>query len=243
MSTLPTSPSSPSSTTSAAMPAPSTTPSARQRKKPGPKPKPKPVQSLIVVLKVPSTFLATLPASPMGEVTPSASSPRGTSPQPNTGEKRKGVPGPKPGTKRVRAPGAPPLKPGRKKTKLDPTQLIGPNGLKLGPKANTGAINDKLRALDRTGKPCKRWQKSGFTLKSFTGVTWAVPAWSAPRGGTESASEDAGSANVSTVDPGEKMVIDSYGPIATHASAPHTSNPAPQHEIPTVNVVQQGITA
>jgi hypothetical protein len=125
----------------------------------------------------------------------------------------------------------------------DPAQLIGPNGLKLGPKANTGAINDKLRALDRTGKPCKRWQKSGFTLKSFTGVTWAVPAWSAPRGGTESASEDAGSANVSTVDPGEKMVIDSYGPMATHASAPDTSNPAPQQEIPTVNVVQQGITA
>lgn len=40
-----------------------------------------------------------------------------------------------------------------------------------------GAINDKLRALDRTGRPCKRWTKTGFTLKSFTGVQWEIPTW------------------------------------------------------------------
>ena len=51
---------------------------------------------------------------------------------------------------------------------------------KLGPKANQGAINEKLRALDRTGKPCRKWQKTGFKLKSFTGKTWELPSWRAP---------------------------------------------------------------
>ncbi|CZR53248.1 related to MUC1 Extracellular alpha-1,4-glucan glucosidase [Phialocephala subalpina] len=51
---------------------------------------------------------------------------------------------------------------------------------KLGPKANQGAINAGLRALDRTGKPCRRWQKGSFKLKSFTGVTWEIPRWTAP---------------------------------------------------------------
>jgi hypothetical protein len=39
---------------------------------------------------------------------------------------------------------------------------------------------------------------------------------------TESASEDAGSANVSTVDPGEKMIIDSYGPYNVSPQTPHS---------------------
>ena len=56
----------------------------------------------------------------------------------------------------------------------------GPNH-KLGPKANQGAINAGLRALDRTGKPCKKWTKSGFRLKTFTGVTWEIPSWRAPK--------------------------------------------------------------
>lgn len=51
---------------------------------------------------------------------------------------------------------------------------------KLGPKANQGAINAGLRALDRTGKPCRKWQKGGFVLKSFTGVVWEIPRWKAP---------------------------------------------------------------
>lgn len=51
---------------------------------------------------------------------------------------------------------------------------------KLGPKANQGAINEKLRALDRTGKSCRRWQKTGFKVKSFTGRTWELPTWRAP---------------------------------------------------------------
>lgn len=51
---------------------------------------------------------------------------------------------------------------------------------KLGPKANAGAINAGLRALDRSGKPCRKWQKGSFTLKSFTGVVWEIPRWTAP---------------------------------------------------------------
>jgi hypothetical protein len=30
---------------------------------------------------------------------------------------------------------------------------------KPGPKANPGGINEKLRALDRSGKPTRRWKK------------------------------------------------------------------------------------
>jgi hypothetical protein len=51
---------------------------------------------------------------------------------------------------------------------------------KLGPKANTGAINAGLRALDRSGKPCRRWEKKGLQLKSFTGAVWGMSSWGAP---------------------------------------------------------------
>ena len=54
-------------------------------------------------------------------------------------------------------------------------------GHKLGPKANQGAINAGLRALDRTGKPCRKWEKKTFALKSFTGVVWEIPSWRAPK--------------------------------------------------------------
>jgi hypothetical protein len=53
---------------------------------------------------------------------------------------------------------------------------------KLGPKANQGAINAGLRALDRTGKfRCRKWEKKGFQVRSFTGVSWSVPTWRAPK--------------------------------------------------------------
>ncbi len=51
---------------------------------------------------------------------------------------------------------------------------------KLGPKANQGAINAGLRALDRSGKPCRKWDRGGFKVKSFTGVEWEIPRWTAP---------------------------------------------------------------
>lgn len=64
-------------------------------------------------------------------------------------------------------------------------------GHKLGPKANQGAINAGLRALDRSGAPCRKWAKGGFTLKSFTGVVWEVKRWTAPpKKAADSATED-----------------------------------------------------
>ncbi|KAK3370268.1 INO80 complex, subunit Ies4 [Podospora didyma] len=77
-------------------------------------------------------------------------------------------------------------KPGpKKKQKLEDGTMEGGRGgglaaHKLGPKANQGAINAGLRALDRSGKPCRKWAKGGFTLKSFTGVVWEIPRWTAP---------------------------------------------------------------
>ena len=68
-------------------------------------------------------------------------------------------------------------------TKTTKGPAPGPNH-KLGPKANQGAINAGLRALDRTGKPCKKWSKSSFNLKTFTGVTWEIPSWRAPKSKT-----------------------------------------------------------
>lgn len=66
---------------------------------------------------------------------------------------------------------------------------------KLGPRANQGAINAGLRALDRSGKPCRKWAKGGFTLKSFTGVVWEVPRWTAPPKPKEDDGEDESGAN------------------------------------------------
>ncbi|KAI2601728.1 DUF1711-domain-containing protein [Hypoxylon sp. NC1633] len=78
-------------------------------------------------------------------------------------------------------------KPGpKKKPRLD-DGTIDANGRvnggtyhKLGPKANQGAINAGLRALDRSGTPCRKWNRGGFKVKSFTGVVWEIPRWTAP---------------------------------------------------------------
>jgi len=55
-----------------------------------------------------------------------------------------------------------------------------PSGGRNGPRGLAGAVNAGLRALDRTGKPCRRWDKKGFSVKSFTGVGWALGSWSSP---------------------------------------------------------------
>lgn len=80
---------------------------------------------------------------------------------------------------------------------------IDPNGRqnggtyhKLGPKANQGAINAGLRALDRSGAPCRKWAKGGFRVKSFTGVIWEIPRWTAPpKPKPETTSEDSAAAS------------------------------------------------
>ncbi|KAI9660750.1 MAG: hypothetical protein M1831_003442 [Alyxoria varia] len=137
--------------------------------------------------------------------TPNGQGEDNTTGQSDNSSKRKGVPGPKPGQKKsspgVEQPngdehgngngnGAKPRgKPGPKRRKLDgePNGIAKAGGAgtaapshKLGPKANQGAINAGLRALDRTGKPCRRWNKKGFNLKSFTGVAWSLPYWQTP---------------------------------------------------------------
>lgn len=56
-----------------------------------------------------------------------------------------------------------------------------PPGHKLGPKANQGAINAGLRALDRSGAPCRKWERKSFQLKSFTGVVWGLSSWHTPK--------------------------------------------------------------
>ncbi|KAK0745310.1 INO80 complex, subunit Ies4 [Apiosordaria backusii] len=76
-------------------------------------------------------------------------------------------------------------KPGpKKKQRLEDGTIEGGRASlgahKLGPKANQGAINAGLRALDRSGKPCRKWNRGGFTMKSFTGVVWEIPRWVAP---------------------------------------------------------------
>jgi len=93
-------------------------------------------------------------------------------------------------------------KPGpKKKLKLDDGETGRASAYhKLGPKANQGAINAGLRALDRSGTPCRKWQKGGFTMKSFTGVVWGVPRWTAPpksKPDTEGTDATAGSAESS----------------------------------------------
>ncbi|PYI32814.1 DUF1711-domain-containing protein [Aspergillus indologenus CBS 114.80] len=104
--------------------------------------------------------------------------------------RRKGVPGPKPGSKRGLGQTGetyprPRGKPGpKKKPRLDDGTVdhakLAANH-KLGPKANLGAINAGLRALDRTGAPCRKWERKPLQLKSFTGIQWALPTWRAPK--------------------------------------------------------------
>ncbi|KAK1908113.1 hypothetical protein P3342_013433 [Pyrenophora teres f. teres] len=109
--------------------------------------------------------------------------------------------GPKPGSKRSAAqmeagsnagtPKQPKAKPGPKRKKMgdiinDPNSkgpFAAPAAInKAGPKANLGAINERLRALDRSGAKCRRWEKKGFQVRSFTGVLWQVPTYQPGRG-------------------------------------------------------------
>ncbi|KAL1961868.1 hypothetical protein VTN77DRAFT_992 [Rasamsonia byssochlamydoides] len=162
-----------------------------------------------LVLKLPSSLLARFstpsedkdkpkdisspPSSTSGDAMPPASSVDNASDALSTpagDARRKGMPGPKPGNKRgLNQNGDMPKprgKPGpKKKPRLDDgtvdTAKLFPTAHKLGPKANQGAINAGLRALDRSGTPCRKWERKTFQLKSFTGVVWEIPTWRAPK--------------------------------------------------------------
>ncbi|CBX97883.1 hypothetical protein IAQ61_000938 [Plenodomus lingam] len=147
----------------------------------------------ITVDPMPADTSANSPAAMNGASTPSSLAP----PVPEA-EKTKAKKGPKPGSKRSSAvmegssastPKPPRGKPGPKRKKMgdmlnDPNEkgpFAAPAPInKLGPKANMGIINQNLRNLDRTGKKCRRWEKRGFQVRSFTGVVWSVPSYQAP---------------------------------------------------------------
>ncbi|KAF4126275.1 INO80 complex subunit Ies4 [Geosmithia morbida] len=133
-------------------------------------------------------------ASDSNAATPQAEggtpAPPGAMPPPADGPKKKGVKrsaasinggaGPD-GAPKARGKPGPKKKPRLDDGTIDPTSGNRLSGIhKLGPKASLGAINAGLRALDRSGKPCRRWARGGFSIKTFTGVVWGVPRWTAP---------------------------------------------------------------
>ena len=54
---------------------------------------------------------------------------------------------------------------------------------KPGPKANPGGINAQLRALDRTGRPARKWTKVPFPVKTCSGYTFYSTSWVTPQVG------------------------------------------------------------
>lgn len=149
----------------------------------------KPASSTTSQTVAPSTSSPAENASPSNANTPA---PSGTDdliamPPPADTVVKKGKVGPKRKSEQADGLLKPRGKPGPKKRKLEDGAVDSPGGSKanaaahkLGPKANQGAINAGLRALDRSGAPCRKWQKGGFQVKSFTGTIWEIPRWRAP---------------------------------------------------------------
>ncbi|KAI0387202.1 DUF1711-domain-containing protein [Hypomontagnella monticulosa] len=128
-------------------------------------------------------------ASPSSPGTPAAAGTPSATPMgpPTEAPKKKGVKRSAAGangsdpTAKIRGKPGPKKKPRLEDGTIDPTgRANGGTYHKLGPKANQGAINAGLRALDRSGAPCRKWNKGGFRVKSFTGVVWEIPRWTAP---------------------------------------------------------------
>ncbi|TVY65662.1 INO80 complex subunit [Lachnellula suecica] len=121
-----------------------------------------------------------------------------------------------------------------------PRAANGTAAHKLGPKANQGAINAGLRALDRTGKPCRKWQKGSFKLKSFTGVHWEIPRWKAPpRITLEAKTSTEGSASASGESSKENKGNSQVESEKSNSGidVEMASSPAPQNATPTAPVV------
>ncbi|MCJ1309479.1 hypothetical protein MMC25_003139 [Agyrium rufum] len=139
----------------------------------------------------------------------------------------------------------PRAKPGPKRRKLDGTTLDDAtsrpwttpaplNGHKLGPKANQGAINAGLRALDRTGKPCRKWEKKGFAIKSFTGVVWDVPSWNTPKKATVDSKDDSGGTPNSN---GENIANNSSSAVGSEPSRNGNADSIPLPSSPALAAV------
>ncbi|KAJ3572629.1 hypothetical protein NPX13_g4983 [Xylaria arbuscula] len=132
-------------------------------------------------------------------------------------------------------------KPGPKKKARLEDGTIDPNGRaggntyhKLGPKANQGAINAGLRALDRSGTPCRKWTKGGFRLKSFTGVLWEIPRWVAPPKSNPEAptEENSGSADSSNKENKEDSQMKSEKSTSNVEGEPQSIPPSVQASSP-----------
>lgn len=115
---------------------------------------------------------------------------------------------------------------------------------KLGPKANQGAINARLRALDRTKHPCRKWERKPIQLKSFTGVVWELPSWRAPKSRLPN-EEDRHNKDVSqlseskahdssTAMESEKSNAGENGAVPLKDSTPTASSPVPAPLLPAV---------
>ncbi|KAJ5559330.1 hypothetical protein N7535_009558 [Penicillium sp. DV-2018c] len=158
---------------------------------------------------------------------------------------RKGVPGPKPGNKRTkdqtdstaRSRGRPGPK---KKPKLEDGEAAkNTAAARLGPKANTGAINAGLRALDRSGAACRRWERKPLQLRSFTGVTWQLPSWRAPGVAKSDSSGEIKAAALASGDSDTKATLHAPGTDTANGSSAVPSEksnsgdgdvtPAPSH--------------
>ncbi|KAI9900455.1 hypothetical protein N3K66_004717 [Trichothecium roseum] len=143
-------------------------------------------------------------ASDSNAATPNDGTPApGVMGPPTEGPKKKGVKrsadkasGAIDGVPKARGKPGPKKKPRLEDGTIDHSGGKAAGGHKLGPKANQGAINAGLRALDRSGKPCRKWAKGGFRLKSFTGVMWEIHRWTAPpKQDTESTPDESGAAS------------------------------------------------
>ncbi|KIL96424.1 hypothetical protein FAVG1_01168 [Fusarium avenaceum] len=185
-------------------------------------------------------------ATPVADATPAEGTPAPSAMGPPTeGPKKKGVKrsaavanGSIDGIPKPRGKPGPKKKPRLEDGTIDHSGSKPAAGHKLGPKANQGAINAGLRALDRSGKPCRRWAKGGFQLKSFTGVTWEIPRWVAPqKKALESGTEDSAAAsaegsskeNKENGQEGNSVSNSNSGNDVEMQSAPshHASSPAP----------------
>ncbi|RDW62744.1 hypothetical protein BP5796_11046 [Coleophoma crateriformis] len=145
---------------------------------------------------------------------------------------------------KVRGKPGPKKKPRLEDGSIDPNAVApraaaGTGAHKLGPKANQGAINAGLRALDRSGKPCRKWQKGGFVLKSFTGVVWEIPRWTAPpRGNLKpdengSATSDSSKENKDSKDSSRLESEKSTSAADPDVASNLVSSPAPAQGPPT----------
>ncbi|KAJ5782128.1 hypothetical protein N7457_003902 [Penicillium paradoxum] len=159
--------------------------------------------------------------------------------------RRKGVPGPKPGNKRTKEQTDPTAKsrgrPGpKKKPRLDEGDATKvPAAQRLGPKANTGAINAGLRALDRSGSACRKWERKPLQLRSFTGIMWQLPSWRTPSMSNSNSSVDSKVSVLESGDSDMKPMLNAPGTDTANGSSAVPSEkshsgdgditPAPSH--------------